>query len=304
MSVHVPVLLDEVVDLMNVQPAGIYIDATYGRGGHARALLGALGDAGRLVVCDRDPQAIADATSLAAADPRVEVHRMAFSGLAQALAGLRGRVAGMLVDLGISSPQVDDPSRGFSFRHDGPLDMRMDPTTGVSAATWLATADEQEIADVLWRYGEERHSRRIARRIVESRTAHPLETTFDLAALVSAAIGRGGGRIDPATRTFQAIRIRINDELGEVERLLDTALDLLAVGGRLLIIAFHSLEDRLVKQRFRALEQDYRDARRAGPLPVPTFHEVTRKPVMASAAETTANPRARSARLRVLERLA
>jgi len=289
---------------MNVQPAGIYVDATYGRGGHARALLAGLGAAGRLVVCDRDPQAIADAAALAAADRRVDVHHVAFSGLAQTLAGLRGRVAGMLVDLGISSPQVDDPSRGFSFRHDGPLDMRMDPTTGTSAAAWLATADEQEIADVLWRYGEERQSRRIARRIVESRATRPLETTFDLAALVSASIGRGRGRIDPATRTFQAIRIRVNDELGEVERMLDSALDLLAVGGRLLVIAFHSLEDRLVKQRFRTLEQAHREARRAGPLPVPSFHEVTRKPVMAGAAETAANPRARSARLRVLERLA
>ncbi|MEQ8233092.1 MAG: 16S rRNA (cytosine(1402)-N(4))-methyltransferase RsmH, partial [Gammaproteobacteria bacterium] len=185
-----------------------------------------------------------------------------------------------------------------------PLDMRMDPTSGISAAQWLATADEQDIADVLWRYGEERHSRRIARRIVETRTSRPLATTFELAALVSAAIGRGSGRIDPATRTFQGIRIRINDELGEIERLLDSALELLAVGGRLLVIAFHSLEDRIVKQRFHAHDMAHREAARRGILPTPTFAEVMRKPRMAGAAERAANPRARSARLRALERLA
>ena len=301
MPVHTPVLLNEVVELMHVQPAGSYIDATYGRGGHSRALLAQLGQHGRLLVVDRDPQALADAHALAASDPRVTVADGAYSRLAEFAAGERGAVDGILLDVGISSPQVDDAARGFSFRHDAPLDMRMDPRHGESAAEWIAHASETELSEVLWHYGEERRSRQIARRIVAARAQAPLATTGALAELVRDCYPYKGGRIDPATRSFQAIRIHINDELNELERALEAALGLLAPGGRLLVIAFHSLEDRLVKQRFRALDAA---ARQAPADQAPSFRLVRRKSWQAGAAECAANPRARSARLRVLERVA
>ncbi len=289
---------------MNVRPAGTYIDATFGRGGHTRALLAALGADGRVLAIDRDPAAIACAEHLAREDARLQVVRAPFSRLAAIARELRGAVDGILIDLGISSPQVDDAARGFSFRFDGPLDMRMDPDASPSAAEWLNSADEREISDVLWRYGEERRSRQIARRIVEVRRTAPLATTFELAALVRACVRGGGSRIDPATRTFQAVRMRINDELGELERVLDAAIDLLAVGGRLLVIAFHSLEDRIVKNCFRDLDRAHRDSVKHGTPLAPAFRTPMRKPLMAGADERRANPRARSARLRVLERVA
>jgi 16S rRNA (cytosine1402-N4)-methyltransferase len=303
MPAHVPVLLDDVVSHMITDRGGIYVDATFGRGGHARALLARLACEARLHVVDRDPDAIACARQLAADDARVAVIHGAFSELDQHLPALRGQVDGILLDIGVSSPQLDDATRGFSFRADGPLDMRMDPTRGDTAAAWLATAREEEIADVLWRYGEERRSRHIARRIVATREGAPLRTTGDLATLVRACVYQRGARIDPATRTFQAVRMHVNDELGELEAALDAALGLLAVGGRLLVIAFHSLEDRMVKQRFRALDDARRAAEREAASDEPRFRLVVRKAIKAGPEECAANPRARSARLRVLERV-
>ena len=297
-SAHIPVLLHEVLELMQVQPSGTYIDATFGRGGHSRVILERLGPQGRLIVFDRDPQAIASARELAAGDPRVSVVHAAFSQVASC--GARD-VDGVLFDLGISSPQVDDASRGFSFRQDGPLDMRMDPTSSPSAAEWLASADESAIADVLFRYGDERRSRLIAKRVVEARRRAPLTTTLELAKLIHSCFPHHGGRIDNATRSFQALRMFINDEMGEIERGLAAALGMLKRGGRVLVIAFHSLEDRYVKRRFRELDAEARDA---SPANEPRFRLVQRKSVQAGDAELAANPRARSARLRVLERSA
>ena len=291
-------LLYEVLALMQVQSSGTYIDATFGRGGHSRALLEHLGPAGRLYVFDRDPQAIACARELAAEDVRVTVMHAAFSSIADC--GAR-EVDGILFDLGISSPQVDDATRGFSFRHDGPLDMRMDPRSGLSAAAWLALASEHDIADVLWQFGDERRSRLIAKRVVEARRRAPLATTLDLVKVVHSCFPHHGGRIDNATRTFQALRIFINDELGEIERALAQALHLVRMGGRLLVIAFHSLEDRVVKRRFRELDALAREPASAPDL---RFRLVARKAVQASETEIAANPRARSARLRVAERVA
>lgn len=289
---------------MNIRADATYVDATFGRGGHAQAVLDRLGADGRLYAFDRDPEAIAVATDLAAADPRLVPRHAAFSALAATLGELDEPIAGILFDLGISSPQIDDPGRGFSFRHCGPLDMRMDPTTGQSAAAWLAEAAEAEISEVLWHYGEERRSRQIARLIVETRTHTAIETTVQLAELVRSCVHQRGSRIDPATRTFQAIRMHVNDELGELEAALDAALGLLGVGGRLLVIAFHSLEDRIVKQRFRALDDRRRENVREGVEIVPTYRTLTRKPIMIGEQERSANPRARSARLRALERIA
>ena len=283
---------------MQVQSSGTYIDATFGRGGHSRALLARLGPAGRLYVFDRDPQAITCARELAAEDVRVTVMHAAFSSIADC--GAR-EVDGVLFDLGISSPQVDDATRGFSFRHDGPLDMRMDPSSGQSVAAWLALASEHEIADVLWQFGDERRSRLIAKRVVEARRRAPLVTTLELVKVVHSCFPHHGGRIDNATRTFQALRIFINDELGEIERALAQALHLVRIGGRILVIAFHSLEDRFVKRRFRELDALAREPATESDL---RFRLVARKSVQASASEIAANPRARSARLRVAARVA
>ncbi len=297
-STHIPALLHEVLELMQVQSAGTYIDATFGRGGHSRALLERLGPGARLFVFDRDPQAIASAREFAHEDLRVTVVHAAFSSIADC--GAR-EVDGILFDLGISSPQVDDATRGFSFRHDGPLDMRMDPHHGQSVAEWIAIAGEQEIADVLWRFGDERRSRLIAKRVVEARREAPLVSTLQLVKIVHSCFPHHGGRIDNATRTFQALRIFINDELTELERALDHALQMLRIGGRILVIAFHSLEDRYVKRHFRELDALARapaiatDAR---------FRLIARKSIQASDAEIAANPRARSARLRAVERVA
>ena len=284
---------------MSVRPGGTYVDATYGRGGHSRALLQHLDRRGRLFVIDRDPEAFEHARRFARNDSRVTAVQLQFSKLKEVHIEGVTEIDGVLFDLGMSTPQLDDPVRGFSFQHDGPLDMRMDPATPISAADWLMSATEREISDVLWQYGEERRSRQIARKIVETRSQRPLKSTYELAALVRSCINRRG-RIDPATRTFQAVRIFINDELGEIERALQAAMSLLNVGGRLLVIAFHSLEDRLVKRQFRsvALRSRAADTGSSGS----RYRLLTPKPVMADDEEKARNPRARSARLRALER--
>ncbi|MGH8426828.1 MAG: 16S rRNA (cytosine(1402)-N(4))-methyltransferase RsmH [Gammaproteobacteria bacterium] len=288
---HVPVLASEVLEWLAPRPAGVYVDATYGRGGHSADILAGLGPAGKLLAIDRDPRARDDAERLAG-DARFEFVHAPFSQLGACLAvrDLVGRVAGLLFDLGVSSPQLEDSTRGFSFEHEGPLDMRMDPGVGPSVAEWLARAPEQEIADVIFRYGEERYSRRIARAIAARRREHALATTTELAQLIARAVPRRG-RLHPATRSFQALRIHINAELEELRTALAASPELLAPGGRLLVISFHSLEDRIVKHFMR-------DAAHAEP---PRLKLVTRllRPTLE---ETARNPRARSARLRVAER--
>ena len=285
---------------MNLTPGGIYIDATYGRGGHSRALLQCLDARGQLFVIDRDPEAFEHARVFASTDSRVTAVRQPFSQLNEVFENSESQIRGILFDLGMSTPQVDNPQRGFSFQHDGPLDMRMDPTTPKSAADWLMSAAEKEISDVLWEYGEERRSRQIARKIVKTRREHPLKRTHDLALLVHSCMRGSRGRIDPATRTFQAVRIFINDELGEIEHALRGALGLLDVGGRILVIAFHSLEDRMVKRKFRDINKASRDADAGSN--VARYRVLTPKPIMAGDDEKARNPRARSARLRAVER--
>jgi 16S rRNA (cytosine1402-N4)-methyltransferase len=291
--VHVPVMRDEVVSLLEPGRGGRFVDCTVGLGGHARALLEA--GASSLIGLDRDPMALERAReALAGWADRVDLVHADFRELGAVLdsRGI-GTVRGILADLGVSSMQLDMEGRGFSFRRDEPLDMRMDPTRGETAADLLARVDEAELADVIFRFGEERHSRRIARAIVSARAREPLTTTGQLAAVVRAAIPRKGWqRIDPATRTFQAIRIWVNRELEGLDVFLTAAAARLEEGGRLAVIAFHSLEDRIVKQTFRALAGE------------PAFRLVTKRPLTASAQEVDENPRARSARLRALERVA
>lgn len=293
-SLHEPVLVDEVVSLLAPRPEGVYVDCTVGLGGHASALLAA--GAGRVIGIDRDEAALAIARErLRDESTRIEFVHAEHREIAHVLAQ-RGIacVDGVLADLGVSSLQVDEPERGFSFRHAGPLDMRMDRSRGETLADRLRAVDEATLADLIWRFGEERHSRRVARAIVAARDRGALSSTTDLASAIRrAAGGRGWQRIDPATRTFQALRIWVNDELGAVERLLEEAWRVLGPRGRLAILAFHSLEDRLVKQAFRQLAGDPTMARL-----------VTKRPVVAGDAECERNPRARSARLRVLERVA
>ena len=302
-TAHVPVLFAEVMEGLAVKVDGTYLDGTFGRGGHARGVLRQLGPGGRLLVMDKDPEAIATASTLAAADARVTVRRGSFATLADWPATADG-LDGVLLDLGVSSPQLDVAERGFSFGKDGPLDMRMDPDSGESAAQWLARASEKEIADVLWVHGEERQSRRIARAIVARRAQEPLLRTAQLAELIASVIPRGANKIHPATRSFQAIRIFINRELADLEAGLDAALARLKPGGRLAVISFHSLEDRIVKQ-FMARHAKAPPANRRMPVEIaftPRLRLVggARK---AGQAELDANPRARSAVLRVAERL-
>jgi 16S rRNA (cytosine1402-N4)-methyltransferase len=291
--VHEPVLVDEVVGFLRPRPEGIYVDATVGLGGHAAAVLAA--GAGRLIGIDRDAEALAIARrQLESAAARVELVHADYRDLTRVLSA-RGidRVAGMVADLGVSSMQLDEAARGFSFRLGGPLDMRMDRSTGPTAAELIATVEEKTLADVIWRFGEERHSRRIARAIVRARDRQPLTETAALASVVRAAAGgRGSQRIDPATRTFQALRIWVNRELDGLDAFLDEAVNALEPGARLAVIAFHSLEDRVVKHTFRRLAADAR------------IQLVTRKPVGPGDAEVERNPRARSARLRVAEKAA
>ena len=303
---HVTVLLHEAVDALNIRPNGIYVDGTFGRGGHSRLILSKLGEEGRLVVFDKDPQAIAVANELAAQDKRVSVVHNGFATFQTALDELGiEKIDGALFDLGISSPQIDEAERGFSFRFDAPLDMRMDPTRGVSAAEWIAAADEQELHEVIKNYGEERFSRQIARAIVSQRETAPIDTTRKLAQLVAQNVRTRERGQDPATRTFQAVRIFINRELEEVKEVLPQVTGRLKEGGRLAVIAFHSLEDRIVKQFVKQYSQPPQLPRWAAvkeaDLPQPPL-KVVGKAVKPSEEETAANPRARSAVLRVAER--
>jgi 16S rRNA (cytosine1402-N4)-methyltransferase len=306
--VHTPVLLDEVLAGLAVQAAGRYCDATFGRGGHTAALLERLGPTGRVVAIDRDPEAIAAGRERFADESRLTLVKGSFGRLAGLVraAGLDDGLQGVLLDLGVSSPQLDEARRGFSFMQDGPLDMRMDYESGPSAAQWLARAGEREIADVLFRLGEERFSRRIARAIVAARAVQPIATTRQLAELVAAAVPTREPGKHPATRTFQAIRIHVNRELEEVEAALPQAVELLAPGGRLCVISFHSLEDRLVKRYMRREAQG--DPVYAGLPDVPPHARPRLRlvggAVMPGDAEVERNPRARSAVLRVAERIA
>ncbi|WP_255369395.1 MULTISPECIES: 16S rRNA (cytosine(1402)-N(4))-methyltransferase RsmH [Luteibacter] len=303
-DVHIPVMLDEVLEGLALRENGRYLDGTFGRGGHARAILARLSSEGRLFLMDRDPTAIAVAEAGLATDPRVSLRHDNFATMGE-WSALEGGLDGILLDLGVSSPQLDDASRGFSFMADAPLDMRMDTTRGISAADFLAEADEAEIADVLWTFGEERFSRRIAKAIVERRATAPITRTGELAELVARCVGRREPGKNPATRTFQGLRIRVNAELESVERGLDAALDLLKVGGRLAVISFHSLEDRTVKQFIRGHEGRVQGSRRAPPAEAKTARlKPIGKAIFPSDAEVAANPRSRSAVLRIAEKLA
>ncbi len=303
---HCTVLLEEAIAALAIKADRVYVDATFGRGGHSRRILESLGQGGRLIALDRDAAAITAAQQIR--DPRFQALQASFGRL-QAMLGAVGvtKVAGVLLDLGVSSPQLDDASRGFSFRHDGPLDMRMDQGQEQDAAHWLNHASEQEIAAVIKDYGEERFAKQIARSIVRERSERPLATTRELAALVARAVKTRERGQDPATRTFQAVRIFLNQELEELALVLAQALDVIEPGGRLVVISFHSLEDRIVKRFMRAQAQpDPLPARlplKATQLPQATL-KIIGKPVHAPDAEIAANPRARSAILRVAERLA
>jgi 16S rRNA (cytosine1402-N4)-methyltransferase len=308
-DLHAAVLAAEAVQALNVRPDGTYVDCTYGRGGHSTRILERLGPLGRLIALDRDPQAIAAGAAALGGDARVTLVHARFSQVGDVLAQRAvAQVDGMLLDLGVSSPQLDDAARGFSFRRDGPLDMRMDPTQGTSAAHWLAAAPEGEIREVIRTYGEERFAQQIAAAIVAARAHGALGTTRQLAAVVAAAVRTREPGQDPATRTFQAVRIHVNQELEELSLTLPQCARLLAPRGRLVVISFHSLEDRIVK-RFLAGEAHPERAipsrlpLRADQLPAPRLTLVG-KPLRASAAETAANPRARSAIMRVAERVA
>ena len=300
---HQTVLLEEAIDALAIHEDGAYVDATFGRGGHSRLILERLGRGGRLVALDRDPQAVAAA--LAIGDARFSVVHANFAELAAVLKrlGVEG-VDGVLLDLGVSSPQLDDAARGFSFRRDGPLDMRMDTSRGQTAAQWLETASEAEIREVIRDYGEERFAKQIAKAIVAARRRAAVVTTGQLAAIVGAAVRTRERNKDPATRTFQAIRIYLNQELAQLSLALPQCVDLLKPGGRLAVISFHSLEDRVVKRFIRdAARADVpiRLPLRARELPQPRLRLIG-KPVHPSSEEIAANPRARSATLRVAER--
>ena len=300
---HLPVLYAQVLDGLRVIENGTYLDGTFGRGGHAGGVLRQLGPQGRLLVMDKDPEAIAVAQRDFAPDPRVAIFRGSFADLL-AWPETAGGLDGVLFDLGVSSPQLDVAERGFSFGKDGPLDMRMDPESGVSAAQWLATASDAEIADVLWHYGEERASRKIARAIVAQREKTPLTRTAQLAELINQVVPRGKDKSNPATRSFQAIRIHINRELADLEAGLEAAVARLKPGGRLAVISFHSLEDRIVKQYFNTLAKAPPGNRR---MPVqagfvPTL-ELIGGAIKADEAELAANPRSRSAVLRVAQKV-
>ncbi|MDR5772596.1 16S rRNA (cytosine(1402)-N(4))-methyltransferase RsmH [Caballeronia sp. LP006] len=306
---HRTVLLNEAIDGLITRADGIYIDGTFGRGGHSRGILDRLGEAGRLVAFDKDPLAIATAQQIQ--DSRFSIVHDSFAALRDTASerGM-GRVSGVLLDLGVSSPQVDDPERGFSFRAQGPLDMRMDPTRGESAAGWLARATVQELTEVIRDYGEERFAFQIAKALVarraESERLGPLDSTSELAEIVGHVVKTREKGKDPATRTFQAIRIHVNQELAELQVVLESALSLLEQGGRLVVISFHSLEDRIVKRFMQAHASapavDRRLPIRAVDLPSPPLRVVGR--VFPSDAEVAANPRARSAVMRIAERIA
>ncbi len=299
---HIPVLAAEAIEALAIRAGGTYLDGTFGRGGHSRAILERLGPRGRLIALDRDPQAEEAAGGIT--DPRFSFVRARFSDLSSVLK--QQEIEGMLFDLGVSSPQLDDAARGFSFRADGPLDMRMDPTSGMSAAQWLAQAEEKEIREVIRGYGEERFAKQIAAAIVASRVREPIVGTRQLAGIVGQAVRTREPGQDPATRTFQAVRIHVNRELEEVSLMLPRAVERLAPGGRLAVISFHSLEDRIVKRFMQDAARPWmpRDLPlRASEMPQPTVKLLGRA-IKASPEEIQSNPRARSATLRVAERTA
>ncbi len=304
---HDTVLLQEAVEALNIQSSGIYVDGTYGRGGHSALILGQLGTQGHLVVTDKDPTAIAHARLQYAEDARVAVWHGSFCEFPEALivAGLGNRIDGLLLDLGVSSPQIDDAERGFSFMRDGPLDMRMNTAAGDSAAEWLARAPEAEIADVLWRYGEEKFSRHIARKIVSVRIQTPLVTTLQLADLIADVVRKREPGKHPATRSFQAIRIKVNRELEDVELCLRQAVAQLAPGGRLVVISFHSLEDRIVKHYLREVSTPPALPRGLPVMPqqVQPPMRLVGKAVRAGDEEVANNVRSRSAIMRIAERV-
>jgi 16S rRNA (cytosine1402-N4)-methyltransferase len=304
-SRHQTVLLREAVEALEIKPSGTYVDGTFGRGGHSRAILEQLGPAGRLLALDRDPQAVAVAREIN--DQRLTMLHHSFGELAEAVqqAGIDA-VDGVLLDIGVSSPQLDEGGRGFSFRFDAPLDMRMDTTQGETAAEWLARAEIRDITEVIRNYGEERFAFQIAKKIVAARSERPIATTGELAALVRETVWTREPGQDPATRTFQALRIHINQELEQLALVLPQAMAVLKPGGRLVVISFHSLEDRIVKRFMRdeAVPESLvpKDLPlRAADLPQPRLR-IVGKPVKAGAAEVSANPRARSAVMRVAEK--
>ena len=306
---HITVLLDEAVEGLAVRANGCYLDGTFGRGGHSRLILEKLGPDGRLLGFDKDPLAIATGNALAAEDGRFVVVQRSFAELGAELAqrALGGRVSGILLDLGVSSPQLDDAERGFSFMNDGPLDMRMNPDAGVSAADFIASAGEEEIARVFKEYGEERFAKRMARAVVLRRAEQPFTRTADLAQVLTVANPAWEKGKNPATRAFQGLRIYINNELGDLESGLDAALENLEVGGRLVVISFHSLEDRIVKLFMRKHAKGEMDKLPRDLPIIPKAFEprlkLIGKPVFASEAELAANPRSRSAVMRIAEKV-
>ncbi len=306
LNTHRPILVDAVIEALRTDPDGNYVDATFGRGGHTRALLRSLSPTARVLAIDRDPTAVEFAQALANDDARVFVRHGRMSDMVKLAHEVQlSEIVGVLIDLGVSSPQLDDPERGMSFRADGPLDMRMDPTAGIPASQWINAASEAELTAVFFEFGEERYARRIARAIVERRAEAPILRTADLAALVARAQPRPDPHKHAATRVFQAIRIHLNDELDEVRLGIEAAFALIRPGGRIAVLTFHSLEDRIVKRMFRAWSEGAQLPRR---LPVTgraiaAAHLIGRAR-RADPAEVTENPRARSALLRVLEKAA
>jgi 16S rRNA (cytosine1402-N4)-methyltransferase len=314
-NAHCPVLLQEVLEGVAVKPEGRYIDMTFGRGGHTSALLERLSAAGEMLVIDKDPSAINVATALANAleketgKPRLHVRHGSFAKLATFVddLGWRGKVDGVMMDLGVSSPQLNEAARGFSFMRDGPLDMRMDTSCGQTAAQWIATTEKEEIARVLWLYGEERQSRKIASAIVMDREKKPFTTTLELASLIERICPRGRNtKKHPATKSFQAIRIAINHELDDLSKALEDAVDVLSLGGRLAVISFHSLEDRMVKQFIRQLAEGKSDLPRGLPIKDVAIHRVLKTlggAIKPTYKEVEDNSRSRSARLRIAEKI-
>lgn len=305
-NAHVPVLLGPVLEGLKIKPDGCYVDGTFGRGGHSREILRQLGNDGRLIAIDRDPQAIASAPNSLTEDPRFELVRGEIAQLKTIIGerDLIGEVDGLLFDLGVSSPQLDEAGRGFSFMRDGPLDMRMDPDSGSSASEWLAAVDERELKHVLRKFGEENNAARIARAIVAAREEAPISRTAQLARIVEDAKPARGHKIHPATKTFQAIRIAVNAELEQLEAVLTQSVEVMKKGARLCVISFHSLEDRIVKRFMRDASRETEQYR--GMPDVPEEYrpklKIVGKAIRANEAEIEANRRARSAHLRIAER--
>jgi 16S rRNA (cytosine1402-N4)-methyltransferase len=305
---HQPVLLDEVIENLAIRPDGVYVDLTFGRGGHSREILKRLGPNGRLIAMDKDPVAVAEGKTGVFCDPRFSIQHGSFVALKAVLEplGLLGRVDGILLDLGVSSPQLDDPSRGFSFTREGPLDMRMDTSQSMDAATWLHQTEKSDIIAALRDYGEERFARRIANAIVEERGGEPMTTTKQLVELIERVVPTRERGKHPATRCFQAIRIAVNDELEELKQCLQHGLSVLSVGGRIAVISFHSLEDRIVKRFFQkeAKGDDYPSNLPIQDAQIKRYVKIIGALIRPTDEEVKQNRRARSARLRVAEKIA